>query len=587
MGVTILPRIARTTAVRRPVPPAGHVASIATVRAVTVLLLLAVSATLVPAGALAASAVGQAAAAAAANVPAAITGNAMLRGDTGLIPWLAILPIVLPLLGAAITLTLRSAPRAQATVALAAIGSGTVATAALAIAVAQGGTVVTVAGNWLPPFGIVIAVDALGALFLLVTSLVGLVALGYARADVSEEDARQGFYVFYCLLIAGVSGSFATGDLFNLYVWFEVFLVASFGLLILGGREIQLDAAVKYGLLNLVATTIFLIAVAALYGVTGTLNMADIRTALARDDAGPIVTIRALFVVAFGMKAAAFPLHAWLPASYHAPGPVAAALFAGLLTKVGIYALLRVMVMLFAARGVAFEPLLGWLGAITAVVAAVAAIAQVDPKRMAAFFLVSGIGVILIGIGLGNDAGRTGAIVYTVHSMVAMTGLFLALGASEHIAGALDLRRGTDLYARAPAVAGLFLLFALSAAGLPPLSGFWPKLMLAEASLAVGGTAGVAFAVAVIVSGLLMTVAAGRAWSLIYLRPRPDVPIGQQDGPMPEFRLDGARLVPLLMFGALVLALGLFPAMVLGPADRAAADLAGPGSYLTRSLSGG
>lgn len=504
---------------------------------------------------------------------------AMQTGPTDPRAWLAVLPIVLPFLGSALSLAARSRPAWQSRIAFVALALAVLAALALNAAVVADGPMVMAAGNWLAPFAIVVAVDELGALLVLVTTLVGLVGLLYARAEIDSAGTRLGFYTFYLLLIAGVCGAFSTGDIFNLYVWFEVFLVSSFGLIVHGGRPVQLDGAVKYGVLNLIGTTVFLIAVGALYGITGTLNMADIRGVLATIDGAPLATLGALFVLAFAMKAAAFPLHMWLPASYHTPTVIVSALFAGLLTKVGVYSLLRVMVMLFAERGAPFLTMIGWVGVATAILGAMGALAQNDLRRMAAFLVVSGIGVMLIGVGLGSAAGLSGAIVYAVHSILVMTALFLALGLAER-GGGMRLSSGANLCGLHALTAGLFLVFALSAAGLPPFSGFWPKLMLVEASIASGGPLAVAGALGVILSGFLTTVVTGRAWALVFLRPaEPAAAPASGRGTMPR----PAPLAVLIMAG-FVIGLGLFPAVVVGPAQQAAATLLDPSTYLDRVL---
>ncbi|MCF3935593.1 Na+/H+ antiporter subunit D [Acuticoccus sp. M5D2P5] len=509
---------------------------------------------------------------------------AMFEGATGLIPWLVVLPILMPLIGAGLSLTVRSRSSVQHRIAFVALLFGAIAALALFLQVSANGPLTMVAGNWLPPFGIVMAVDPFGALLVLVTALVGLAGLAYARGDVDEAGTHFGFYTFYCLLIAGVTGAFSTGDIFNLYVWFEVFLVSSFGLIVLGGRRVQLDGAVKYGVLNLIATTIFLIAVGVLYGFTGTLNMADIHLVVAELDGAPIVTVGAMFVMAFAMKAAAIPLHFWLPASYHTPKVIVSALFAGLLTKVGIYSLMRVMIMLFADQGSMFIPIIGWLGVITAIFGAVGALAQVDLKRMAAFLVVSGVGVMLIGLGYGTEAGLTGAIVYAVHSILAMTAIFLVLGYAQRLSGVTHLTTGTNLYAVHGLAATLFLVFGFAAAGLPPFSGFWPKLMLVEAGYQTGDVFGIAGIVGIILSGLFTTIAIGRAWVLVYLRPP------QEDGvPDPEPTLEpGASTRPfalaLVALAALIVAMGLFPSTVIDAARSGAQGLLDPAAYLERVL---
>ena len=243
------------------------------------------------------------------------------------------------------------------------------------------------------------------------------------------------------LMMAGVGGAFLTGDIFNLYVWFEVFVISSFGLLVVGTDERRIDGAVKYAILNLVATTLFLIATGYLYGVFGTLNMADLhRKVAAAGAAAPMMTLATLYLVAFGMKAAAFPVNFWLPASYHTPKIVTSALFGGLLTKVGIYGLLRVLVMIMPAERMVLSGLIGWIAIATMIVGVVCALAQTDIRRMLGFALISGIGVMLAGLALGDAAGVSGAILYAVHSMLVMTALYLAVGN--------DPRRRRQLFAR-------------------------------------------------------------------------------------------------------------------------------------------
>ncbi len=316
----------------------------------------------------------------------------------------------------------------------------------------------------------------------------------------------------------------------------------------------------------------FLIAVGATYGMTGSLNMAELRLILADAPAGPVTTVAALFTLAFAMKAAAFPLHFWLPASYHVPMVVVGALFAGLLTKVGVYCLMRVIVMLFGDSGAPFLGLLAWLGILTGIVGALGAIAETNLRRMATFLVVSGVGVMLIGLGLGTADGLSGSIVYVIHSMFATTALFLAIGYAER-RGAEGLGSGADLYALHGLAAVTFLAFGLSSAGLPPFSGFWPKLMLVEAALETDGSLAVAAAAGIILSGFLTTVAVGRAWVLVYLRPRAEELV------VP--RVDGRGMATsLVLFAAIVVALGIFPAVVIGPAETGAAELLDPARYV-------
>ncbi len=278
-------------------------------------------------------------------------------------------------------------------------------------------------------------------------ALVALAAGIFSLADINDSGRRYGFYPLLMLLMAGVSGAFLTGDIFNLYVWFEVLLISSFGLLVLGSERGQIDGTVKYGFLNLVATTLFLVATGFLYAVFGTLNMADIaRKADELRVNAPLMTLVGLYVLAFGMKAAAFPLNFWLPASYHTPRVVVSALFAGLLTKVGIYALIRVTVMLFPIEREELSFVLALVGALTMMVGVLGALAQTDFRRILGYLVVSGIGSMLAGIAIGGPGGIGGAIFYALHSMLVMTGLYFASGIAMRLGADSSIATLAGLY---------------------------------------------------------------------------------------------------------------------------------------------
>ncbi len=513
---------------------------------------------------------------------------AMTTGATPLADWLVVVPIALPLLAAGVTLALRHQDRLQVNAALLSLALLVAANAALLWRVAADGPVVMTMGNWLPPFGISITVDLLSGVLLLVTALVGLAGGLFATVDIDEGRRRYGFYTFYLLLIAGVSGAFSTGDIFNLYVWFEVFLIASFGLLILGGERPQLDGAVKYGILNFLATTFFLVAIAYLYGLVGTLNIADIRSKVAiLPDAAPIAGVTALFVLAFAMKAAAFPVHAWLPASYHVPRITVAAVFGGLLTKVGIYGLLRIVVMLTPAAAAGLQPVLAWIAGLTAIVGALCALAEGNVRRMLGFLVVSSIGLMLIGVALGSEAALSGAILYVVHSILATTALYLVVGAIERAAGVevadIASGAGAGIFRRHALLAGLFLVFAFALAGLPPFSGVWPKVVLIEASLSAGSPA---LAAVVVANGLLTTLALGRVWLLLVLRDRPD---GLRPAPAPAAAPNDGPDLPTLALAGLavaVVALGVYPEPMVRAAEAGAATLLDPAPYVDAVIGG-
>jgi multicomponent Na+:H+ antiporter subunit D len=287
----------------------------------------------------------------------------------------------------------------------------------------------------------------------------------------------------------------------------------------------------------------------------------------------PMMTLATLYLVAFGMKAAAFPVNFWLPASYHTPKIVTSALFGGLLTKIGIYALLRVMVMIMPAERLALSPLISWIAVATMILGVLGALAQSDIRRMLGFVLISGIGVMLSGLALGDAAGLSGAILYAVHSMLVITALYLLAGMIRDAGGSFSLEGLAGLYDRAPVLAAGALLLAFAIAGLPPGSGLWPKVVLVKASLDAGAGW---LAAAILVSGLLTTVAFGRVFLLAFWRKEAD------DAALAERR----RKVPRLAFVALIallapsMAMGLYPEPFVAAAKNAAAGLLEPTAYV-------
>jgi multicomponent Na+:H+ antiporter subunit D len=499
------------------------------------------------------------------------------------IDWLVILPVVLSLAGAALLLMLREVREAQFWLALAVVATVFVSDIVLASRVGELGPVSMTMGRWLPPFGISFTADIASAVFALAAAGVTLVVLVYLRHDMPDRARRDGVYPLVLLLLAGVSGAFLTGDLFNLYVWFEVMLIASFGLMVLGGRNIQLDGTVKYGFLNFLATTIFLLALGLTYGALGTLNMADIVVRALAAEPAIMAAIAALLLLAFGMKAAAFPVNAWLPASYHTPPAAISALMAGLLTKVGVYALLRVLAMLLpASRGV-LEPVLATIAVATLILGPLGAIAETNLRRALGFLVIGGIGASLAGLALAGDVGLAGAASYVLHAMLTMTALYLLAGLIEAITGETDTRRMGGLYAATSLPALLFFVLMLAVSGVPPFLGFWPKLLLVEAGIEGTGGWSMVLWIAVLANALLTLIAGSRLWAHIFWRP------GHEDAaseaPNAELKPLGPRATVLGLgatgvLTAVVLVLGLWPEPLLGFARAAAAALLHPADYI-------
>ncbi|ANM09750.1 MULTISPECIES: Na+/H+ antiporter subunit D [unclassified Rhizobium] len=492
--------------------------------------------------------------------------------------WFAILPVAHCITLGAVLLMLRAHLRLQAWLAISGLAMLALIDAALLAKVAAEGPLTMVMGRWLPPFGIAFTVDLFGALMAFTSALVALAAGIYALADIGESGRRYGFFPLLMLLMAGVTGAFLTGDVFNLYVWFEVLLISSFGLIILGSERQQIDGALKYAVLNLIATTLFLIGVGILYAVFGTLNMADI-AARSRDlrATAPLMTLASLFLLAFAMKAAAFPVNFWLPASYHTPRIVVSALFAGLLTKVGIYALIRVVVMLLPVERQELSPLIALAAAATILVGALGALAENDIRRLFGYVVISGIGNMLAGVALGSPGGGiSGAVFYALHSMVLMTALYLAAGEIARRGGGFLLSGLGGLYRQSGGFTALSLVLFLAACGLPPFSGFWPKVILVKASLDSGAWW---LAAVILVGGFLTTIAFGRLFLLAYWRPAPTAA-------MPSAAVWRTGL-PLAALTALIVGFGILPERLLALSQAAAAGLADPQAYLHSVFPGG
>jgi multicomponent Na+:H+ antiporter subunit D len=474
----------------------------------------------------------------------------------------------MPLAGAALASLFGRWKAAQRAIGVSVLTATTVISLVLLVAVDRDGTLVMHAGGWRAPVGITLVVDRLASIFLAVGSVMLLAVLVYAIGQPGAERNHVGFQSVYLILAAGVAGAFVTGDLFNLFVSFEMMLTASYVLLTLGGRREQLRSGMTYVVISLLASTLFVTALALLYASTGTVNMADLATKISDLPRGLRQAFAALLVIVFGIKAALFPLFSWLPDSYPiAPGPVTA-VFAGLLTKVGVYALIRTQTLLFPADSRPDELLMALAG-LTMVIGIVGAIAQDDVKRILSFNIVSHIGYMVMGLALFSVEGLAAAMFYAVHHIIAMTTLFLVGGMIEHIGGSSRMRELGNLVRSAPVVATLFLVPALSLAGIPPLSGFVPKFALVDAGLADHRIALVA---ASLVVSLLTLFSMMKIWIGVFWSPAAEAPTGTVHA---VGRLGGP---PLMVFPTAVLfTAGIAVAVAAGPlyglCERAAADL--------------
>ncbi len=525
----------------------------------------------------------------------------------------ALVPLVvlLPLLGSATALVLGRHRRAQMAVSTSVLSAVVVISAVLLATVdATGEGVVVRVGGWEPPFGIVLVVDRLSAIMLVVSAVVLLGVLVYAVgqgvADRHRETPVSIFHPSYLILSAGVFNAFIAGDLFNLYVGFEILLSASYVLLTLGGTGERIRAGVTYIIVSLVSSLFFLSAIALIYGATGTANIAQLSVRLAELPESVQLILHLLLLIAFGIKAAVFPLSFWLPDSYPtAPAPVTA-VFAGLLTKVGVYAIIRTETVIF--QGSDLSTLLLVIGGLTMVVGILGALTQADIKRLLSYTLVSHIGYMIFGIGLATELGLTATIYYVVHHITVQTALFLTTGLIERFGGATSINRLAGLLKASPLLAILFFIPALNLGGIPPFSGFLGKLGLflagAEGAAAdVGGPAWLTWAViaAGAATSLVTLYALTRFWNMAFWRDRDE--LEGYDSPLlgsvQEFpaaagdTLVATRTTPVLMVAAtcalvaITVLLTVFAGPLFDLAGRAAGDLVDPASYIALVFPGG
>ncbi len=493
--------------------------------------------------------------------------------------WLVMAPLVVPLTFAGLAIMLMGRPATQRAMVLVGLTAGVMLSLLLFASVrASDLPLVVQLSSWAPPFGIVLVADSLGAGLVLVGMVVALLCALYAAGDLPRPSHQAALYPLLLALMAGVNGMFLTGDIFNMYVWFEITLIAAMGMMVVGGERIQIDGVLKYAALNLIATTLFLIATALLYGIAGTLNLADLALVLADRGPDPLVTaIGLLYVVSIGMKAAMFPLMNWLPAAYHVPPTTMMAVFGALLTKVGFYVLLRVVGAVFGAES---HPLLFDLllvtGAFTALVGAAGTLSEPDLRKVGSYVVIGGIGFLLVAMSIGTAGGLAAASAYAAHSMLATCLLLLALGIVIRRTGHTQLSQVRGMLNGHPMLAIAVMIGIFALIGLPPFSGFWPKLMVVRAGLEAGG-AGTVAVVVILLASLLSTLALGRVWAAIFWRPLPDqralAPLARGTG--------GPLMVPVVALAGLVTVLGLFAGPYTAAAVRAGADVADPVGYIT------
>lgn len=430
-------------------------------------------------------------------------------------------------------------------------------------------------GGWQPPYGIVFVADMLAALLVLTTLIVAAACLFYSFRSIGEKREKHYFYAFFQFLLAGVIGSFLTGDLFNLFVCFEVMLIASYALIVLGGTKRQLRETLKYMLINIISSTLFVAAVAYLYGTVGTLNMAhlSLRVAEVQQD-GILSVIGLLFLIVFALKAGLF-LFFWLPGSYSAPPAAVTALFGALLTKVGLYAIIRTFTLIFYHDTGGIHAVIGWMAAATMILGSLGAVAYKDLGRILNYNIIISVGFIAFGIATASSDSLNGAVFYLMHDMIAKALLFILGGIIIASAGANKLSDMGGLMKRHPLVGWMFFIVALALVGIPPLSGFLGKVLIVRGGLSGGHyvLTGLALASSLAVLYSLIKVFMGAFWG--------ESPRLQESKPVRIHKTAYAAAIGLTV---MVIVLGVGSEWIYSYTSQAGAVLSDPSLYINAVL---
>jgi multicomponent Na+:H+ antiporter subunit D len=493
---------------------------------------------------------------------------------------LLVLPIVIPLAGAAACMMVWRSRKAQRAIAVATSFALLAVAIAIFVAVREQSLLITEIGSWPAPFGIVLIADLLSALMLTVSAVIAVATTIYSLAAMEVRHERFGYYPLSMLLMMGVNGAFLTGDLFNLYVWFEVMLISSFVLMVLGGEKEQMESGIKYVTLNLISSAFFLTGIGVLYAVTGALNLADIARRLpAAEQPALVGAIAVIFLVAFGIKAAVFPLFFWLPASYHTPPAAISAIFAALLTKVGVYALLRVFTLVFVHDPEFTHRLILVIAGLTMITGVLGAVAQNEFRRILSFHIISQIGYMIMGLGIFTSFALAASIFYVLHHIIVKANLFFISGIVHRIRGTYELRRLGGLQTLTPLLALVFFIPAMSLAGIPPLSGFFAKLGLIRAGIAAGEFAIVAAAVG---TGFFTLFSMTKIWNEAFWKPAPE------STELPGWRSDArVMMVPVIALALLTVAIGLGAGWLFSVSLEASEQLMHRDVYMRHVLEAG
>ncbi|WP_340012492.1 Na+/H+ antiporter subunit D [Paenibacillus sp. FSL H7-0690] len=483
---------------------------------------------------------------------------------------LLVLPLLIPAITAVILIFLKERVRLQRIISAVSVFLNIFVAGFIVYQVNTNGIQTLYMGGWRPPYGIVFVADMFSALLVLTAAIVGAACLFFSFASIGEDRERFYYYPFFHFLLTGVFGSFLTGDLFNLFVCFEVLLVASYALIVLGGSKGQLRETLKYVLINVISSSLFVVTIAYLYAATGTLNMAHLSMRVAEAGQGGVMNVIAvLLLIVFSIKAGLL-LFFWLPDSYSAPPLAVRALFGALLTKVGLYAITRTFTLIFIQEPGLTHTLIAWMAGATMILGAIGALAYNDLGRIFNYNIIISVGFIAFGISVATQDSLNGVVFYLMHDMVAKALLFFLGGMIISASGTDRLKEMGGLIRRYPWTGWMFFVLTLALVGVPPLSGFAGKVMMVRSGF---GENHVALALIALASSFVVLYSLIKVFQRVFWG-------GEKREEQVKPLHYKAMMAPAAVLFAIVILMGVGAETVNGLVSQAGAVLADPALYI-------
>jgi multicomponent Na+:H+ antiporter subunit D len=489
-----------------------------------------------------------------------------------------LIPILIPFIAGMILMFLQKNIPLQRALTLVTLATASVVSFFVMLKVKTDGILTVTFGNWPAPFGITMVADGMSTMLVFTSFVLAFFIAWYGFELIGTGREKHFYYPGLMFILTGVTGAFTTGDIFNLFVFFEVLLMSSYLLIVLGGEKKQLRESIKYILVNVVSSALFVIAVAYLYSVVGTLSMADISVKIAEiGQPGIVTTLAVLFLMVFGLKAAVFPLYFWLPSSYAAAPIPVLALFGALLTKVGIYAITRTYTLFFVHDLSFTHQLLMVLAILTIVFGCIGALATFNAKQIIIYNIVIAVGVILFGAAQMNETALEGALFYLVHDMIIKAALFMLVGILIYVTGTANLRKMGGLMKTYPVFGWVYLVAAFGLAGIPPLSGFVGKLLIVRGGFEAGN---IWLTIILLASSLIVLLSVVRIFLYAFW--------GEQ-GQMVAINKGSYRnmLWPTVLLVVVSVAYGVGAEWLVPYMDNAAKTLVDPSIYVDAVMKGG